>query len=209
MSRVELDLDGPARARRSGFLRLAPRRASEADSGTGVRHPPRTSPGDPGHSTTRAHPSPSGVSLRESDKRPDRKDANLTAGTLTNPVTVGNLGTDIQTVTAYRQVREGTTVTADVWVVTRTDGSLDQVIIPSATPAAYTVTELRASGFAGLKSLTAGWCGDYDTNRVLGGVTTKGELRMWFDPNSNDSNGSDIVGGSAVVAKGWRNVTYS
>ena len=128
---------------------------------------------------------------------------------LSGPVVQPGNWTTVATMAISRSVRDATgTAIADRAIVTDTIGTMRELTIPYNLGKTTSVT-LKASGFAGLRSLSVGTCNGTFDQRALLGINALGQARVWYDPNANDGNGSDIVGGTTIVATGWTARTYS
>ena len=125
------------------------------------------------------------------------------------PVTVAATGfASVRTLSVGRVVDLGGGRQADALLTTLASGALVQLTVPYDTPTAMTSTTLKATGFGSYTSLGTGWCETGDGLAMLG-ITDKGKAYVYYDADATDGSGADIVGGSVMVAKGWKATAYS
>lgn len=132
-----------------------------------------------------------------------------TGTTVTDAAVQPGNWSSVQTMAFNRPLGDYGSNPGNVMFVTDTAGSLREVTIPTDLATAPTSVTLKTTGFAGLKSLGAGSCNGTFEQRALLGINALGQARVWYDPNANDGNGADIVGGTTIVATGWTARTYS
>jgi len=130
------------------------------------------------------------------------------------PVSAGILRSSgwagVQNLTYDRTISLGGTRKADVLLATNTGSdALVEYTVPHDTPTSITRTVLKTGGWGSFTSISTGWCSSHPNARVMLGIYADGRAKVFYDVNGADGKGTDLYGGTVVVATGWTEKSFS
>lgn len=102
---------------------------------------------------------------------------------------------------------DGSARTWDVLVGVSGD-RLVEVRIAQDDPSVMTETTLVDSGFAPVHTISTGWCQTNQDGTAIMAIEDRGKTRVYYDPDYDDGDGSDIVGGDVVVTWRFKGATF-
>lgn len=116
----------------------------------------------------------------------------------------------VRNLTYDRTVQLTSTRKADVLLATNTGSdALVEYTVPHDTPTSITRTVLKTGGWGSFTSISTGWCSSHPNARVMLGIYGDGRAKVFYDVNGADGKGTDLYGGTVVVATGWTKKSYS